>query len=450
MNILLLGSLILSGTADLVVLFSAIQTGAAHPGDSPLSLLIIFLIFLGLYIMSRNGYAVVSSYVLVALYVLPTTYALYRWGVAIPQGLLTYALAIVMAGVLISTRASVLLALNCTAIIIVLGYLQNAGAMHPDFYWQHDNVQVQDMLVFAATFLVMLLVSWLSNREIEKSLVRARRSEAALKQERDSLEIRVEERTRDLKQAQEARTREMYRFVDFGRMASGYMHDLGSPLTALSLHLRSLAKSKTAPVQVGQALQSLQKIDELNRGVQAQIQKQAITTVFTPAEQIRIALTMLTYKARESGVTLDWTPPKAAMQLTGNPLKFHRLITGLVDNAIDAYAGIPKERDNRRVHIGLTATDTAVRLTVRDWGCGILPVDLERIFEPLFTTKPVEHGTGIGLSLCKETVDDFGGTIAVESREGHGTTFTVTLPLTRNAQAPSSPSHASKAPQAGH
>src|SRR4030095_7295730 len=69
-----------------------------------------------------------------------------------------------------------------------------------------------------------------------------------------------------------------------------------------------------------------------------------------------------------------------------------------------------------------------LQLSVRDSGGGMAPKLLERIFYPFFTTKEVGVGTGLGLSLVHGIATDLGGGIAVDSRLGHGTAFTVYLP----------------------
>jgi signal transduction histidine kinase len=70
-----------------------------------------------------------------------------------------------------------------------------------------------------------------------------------------------------------------------------------------------------------------------------------------------------------------------------------------------------------------------VIVEVTDTGCGIPKDKLDQIFEPFFTTKPVGKGTGLGLSVSYGIIQQHGGTLEVQSQEGKGSTFTVTLPV---------------------
>jgi two-component system, NtrC family, sensor kinase len=80
-----------------------------------------------------------------------------------------------------------------------------------------------------------------------------------------------------------------------------------------------------------------------------------------------------------------------------------------------------------------TSREQNVVLTVADNGCGISPELQEKVFQPLFTTKPVGIGTGLGLSICRELVTQAGGGVRLSSKQGDGTEVELTL---QRAQLP--------------
>ncbi len=123
--------------------------------------------------------------------------------------------------------------------------------------------------------------------------------------------------------------------------------------------------------------------------------------------------------------------------ILGDPIQVQQVLMNLCMNA--AYA----MREKRGV-LGVELSDFSVngdgkvkglqsglymKLVVRDTGTGILPEDMEKIFDPFFTTKPVGKGSGMGLSVVHGIVKKLGGTVAVSSKEGEGSRFTVYLPL---------------------
>src|SRR5205807_2107336 len=111
--------------------------------------------------------------------------------------------------------------------------------------------------------------------------------------------------------------------------------------------------------------------------------------------------------------------------LSGSPARLAQVVTNLVMNAIDASA----EKGGGTITLRLEAAPEAVTLQVKDRGSGIPPELLSKIFDLMFTTKPFGQGTGLGLTIVQQIVTgDFGGTVAVESQVGQGTTFTLRFP----------------------
>jgi two-component system NtrC family sensor kinase len=110
----------------------------------------------------------------------------------------------------------------------------------------------------------------------------------------------------------------------------------------------------------------------------------------------------------------------AAVNVHGGPVKLSQVLLNLIVNAAQA---MDEATSGGRIELGWEAeSDDAVRVWVTDNGRGI-PLELQqRVFEPLFTTKPVGVGTGLGLSICRELVTELGGTLTLSSEVGKGTT----------------------------
>lgn len=112
--------------------------------------------------------------------------------------------------------------------------------------------------------------------------------------------------------------------------------------------------------------------------------------------------------------------PKHAVPVEIDIAQITQVLWNLVRNGAEAMTG------EGRLELGLQATEDNIRINVRDFGKGIDAEDLERIFEPFFSTK--SGGTGIGLALVHRIVEEHGGTVEVQSTPGEGTRFMIELP----------------------
>jgi len=440
LNIFLLGSIALLFVAVLAVVAKAIAQGADHKGSSPFSVLAIFLSFVTLLFLSRKGFIKTTAYIFIAVYFFAISSGLYSYGVDQPQTLLAFALIIVMAGVMIGSQFAFMATLVSAAVLAVLGYLQINQFYSVDAYWKQNlAVGVEDIITFSITLALIAIASWLSNREIEKSLLRARHSEAELKKERDSLEETVQRRTNELKEAQAEKMAQLYRFAEFGKLSSGVFHDLINPLTAVSLNMEQIkkeygkdGKAHETQIYIDKAVLAARKMENFVVAVRRQLaQQHQNSTLFSLNEEIQYVVDVLHHKAQDVNVSLFFTPHKQHA-LMGDAVRFNQIALNLIANAIEAY-GKEDASDTsgrtREVHATLDEDGNDIVFSVQDNGKGISKENIEKIFEPFFTTKGDDQGLGIGLSLTKRIVEkDFGGTITVESSVGKGTLFTIRIP----------------------
>jgi two-component system C4-dicarboxylate transport sensor histidine kinase DctB len=279
--------------------------------------------------------------------------------------------------------------------------------------------------VYVIIFTVILLVSWLSKRDIDHSLRRARRSEAALRRERNSLEIKVAERTRELEQAQVEKMLELHRFAEFGRFTSTLLHELANPLTSVSLELEQLASTQESAM-IRQARKGVAHMEEYVTAARRQLRNQSEERIFDAGDEIRRVVAFLEPKARNHQIRLIATV-SSGLLLFGDSIKFDQIIANLIANAIDAHDNHKPDK-KRPVRIQARQKSGFVEIIVTDHGVGIQNHELLKIFEPFYTTKVSERGTGIGLAITKRAVEEFEGTITAASSPASGTTFTVRLP----------------------
>ncbi len=432
LNVILTGSIALLLLLDASIIYHVIGMGSRYRGISPVAFSCIPLFFACLHVLSRRGRFTLASYLLIATYFASDSYAVYRWGVYLPTALLGYAMTIIIAGILIDTKFGFFLTALTTIFITPLWYLQANGLLS----FQPQNINGSDGVVFGALYAVIMIITWLSNRETGRSLARARKSEQELQHERDSLEIRVGNRTRELRKAQFEKMEQVNQFAKFGQLASGLFHDMLNIMNTLSLtiDLRSGDEnpaSTESRLAAGNASATTKQIEQFMVAIRKQLNRQECDERFSIMESIEQVIQLLSYKAHREGVRIAFEHGKIPDIIHfGNPFKFHQIMFNLILNAIESHEMTSRESGRERaVTVSVEKREPTVVIHVSDRGCGIEQTVGEKIFEPFFSTKIEPKGMGIGLASVKKIVEeDFGGTIAITDNDGGGSIFTVTLP----------------------
>ena len=115
----------------------------------------------------------------------------------------------------------------------------------------------------------------------------------------------------------------------------------------------------------------------------------------------------------------------------GNSQQLEQVMINLILNSLQALA-------DKNKSVAVTAeyleSENQILIRVKDEGAGILPKDLEQVFNPFFTTRRDTGGLGLGLSICATIIKDHGGQIQLESRLGKGTTAIIALPAAKNSR----------------
>jgi signal transduction histidine kinase len=264
----------------------------------------------------------------------------------------------------------------------------------------------------------------------------------SLERGHNSLRAEVRERTRALEQLQEAEHKALQRerLSALGEMASGVAHDLNNALSPVVIYCELLQagvadderEAMLENVMQG-ALQAAGIVEQLQffyRDSDAANPHESVDLVSIVRETVSLTKPKWHDDAVHFGIDISISLDLPGVALvSGDAVELKQLLTNLVLNAVDA---VP---DGGTIAIRIINENVAIRLEVEDDGIGMSDIVRDRCFEPFFTQKK-RNGSGLGLSVCHGIVKRHKGTIEVESAEGKGTRFRITLPLGREATTP--------------
>jgi len=262
---------------------------------------------------------------------------------------------------------------------------------------------------------------------------RRQRTEEALREYSEKLEEMVEERTRELRETQERLIRRE-KLAVLGQLAGGVGHELRNPLGVISNAIYFLQMVLSDADETTKEYLDIIASEVRNS---TKIVSDLLDFARTrPAEREEIAVSDLVARA------LEKHPPPEGVQVTTeivsdlpavfvDPRQMGQVLGNLVTNGYQAMPEGGQLILKTSEVSGKPPRSGWVYLSIADTGCGISEKNLDKIFEPLFTTKA--KGIGLGLAVSKNLVEANRGSIEVQSEVGKGSTFTVRLPHTQHA-----------------
>jgi signal transduction histidine kinase len=392
----------------------------------------IAFVYLGtIQLLARLNYDRAVAYLLVLFYTFLATGMVWVWGIDTPIALLIFALVIVLAGILLTARCALCAAVVCGLILVGVQLTIMLGWHMPDMSWSGKTSSFGDVLGYCSVFGMLALVSWLYNREMERSLAQAKEAGAALMQQKATLKMQVSKRTAELRQVQLVEMQQMYRFAELGQLGIILLHDLSNYLTALTLEIEGL-QSKQHSKAIARAREIIHYLEGVVKNTRERLNGSTEKQTFNIVQKTSDALAVLHYKTATTGVAIDWEPPKVSWKYTGDATSYCQVIAIITSNAIDAYrtkvparttaaAGPPK------VVITMQQIGMDIVIKISDWGDGITKSQRKHLFKPYASAK--KSGLGLGLYIAKQTVEmQFSGTMVINPWSKH-TEFIIKLPL---------------------
>jgi two-component system C4-dicarboxylate transport sensor histidine kinase DctB len=287
----------------------------------------------------------------------------------------------------------------------------------------------------AAVLLLAATVAVQRRRAIRQRLA----SREALQAAHDSLEVKVEERTAELRAAQNELVH-AGKLAMLGQMSAGMAHELNQPLaalhtlsdnTALLIDRGRLADAKGNLARIVHLVHRLGRLTSQLKVFAHKSNEPVEPVAVQKAVQDAVALVSSRLRETAIDVAIQVEPP--GLTVAADEARLEQVLGNLLGNAIDAMDGAAE----RRIDIVAAAQGTTCRIVVRNTGPCIDPAILPRLFGPFVTSKPPGKGLGLGLVISAHIVRGFGGSLQASNLAPTGAQFTIELPC---AGAPPEPS----------
>ena len=251
-----------------------------------------------------------------------------------------------------------------------------------------------------------------------------KKAEEILKRDKESLEKLVKAGSIELAETQ-IRLERTKRLSDIGALAATVAHELRNPLAAINIS-SAIIKRKTKDENITRYLSNIEKsVTESDQIINNLLYYSRIKPPYLEDVNVYNIIdecigNIKTKTKKTISIKKDVSLLKD-ISITADPLQIKEVFNNILNNAYDA---VPEKKG--KIELTSSYNGKFVKILIKDNGVGIDKGDIERVFNPFFTTKA--KGTGLGLSVCKQIVNMHGGTIDIQSNVDNGTTVSISLP----------------------
>lgn len=233
----------------------------------------------------------------------------------------------------------------------------------------------------------------------------------------------------------EAQILQQDRLASLGLLASSLAHEIGTPLGIIRSRTELIAKKASEgselKADMGLVIGQIDRITKLIRSLLhlARGKKSTFGAAIPIQPVMTDILNLVQHELQRKDIRIDIEIHDEQAAVKAEPGLLGQVLLNMFVNSVHAIEEARKaglSRDHR-IAVLVDEYEGRIRIRVKDTGIGVPEKNIPNLFKPFFTTKEIGVGTGLGLATSYKFVHSWGGTMAVESREGEGATFTITL-----------------------
>ncbi|ORE94229.1 Nodulation protein V [Stappia sp. 22II-S9-Z10] len=248
------------------------------------------------------------------------------------------------------------------------------------------------------------------------------------------IDVTERDRAQELLLAAQEELGRANRAATLGALSASIAHELNQPIGAVMMDAQTAARwLERDPPDLASAKRALARVAgnaERASGILRRTREQLVKgrRSVEPLDAGEVAASAIALIERELRLNRTRAELRVADDLApveADRIELQQVIINLVMNAVQAMRDTPPAE--REVIVDVSRVETEVAVAITDRGSGIDPAHIDRLFEAFYTTKP--GGMGMGLQICRATIESFGGTLDVRNNEAKGATFAFTLPL---------------------
>lgn len=244
-----------------------------------------------------------------------------------------------------------------------------------------------------------------------------------------TLEEKVKQRTEELV-AMQARVAQSERLASLGMLAAGVAHEVNNPLGAIlaltSLTVEDMRADDPNRESLDEVIRQTERCRDIVKGLlEFSRQSKGNTEIVDLNKVLQDTLSLVVKQAMFFNVNVVRDLDPELPPVTADKFQLQQVFMNILMNAVQAM----DERGTIKITSHRDKAGNGVEVSISDTGRGIPPEQIDRIFDPFFSTKESGQGTGLGLSIAYGIVTTHRGTISVDSVVGRGTTFTIWMPV---------------------